>query len=145
MLALTLLVFFANLLLLVQVSQGFQNWYFLLSVGLFSCGLILVFLWRFRRRKVVCCNCSTELTVVSRPLTLNYDDLARKGIIVDGTFFALRNHWPRKKEWMKLSRWTRACHQCKLLEEKHFLKFVSLQTEELEAFQRALALGEEQT
>lgn len=143
MFTLCLLLILSNIALLVQVSLGWRHWHYLLAVGFVSIGLILLFLWRYRRRKIVCRNCRRELVLVPRPLALNYGYLSRKGLIFDGAFYSLRHRWPLKKVWMKLTRWTQACHRCKLLEKNHISKFVPLLPEELDKLERAVAIGEE--
>ncbi len=143
-LAIVLFLFFANLAMLVQVSQGWQNWNTLLYFGLASVGLILVIWFFYQHRTVRCRHCGTELEWVPRPLVLSYDYLSRKGLIINGTFYSMRLHWPLRKVWARLTRWTQACHQCKLLEESHSLKFIPLQPEEIEMVKHAIS-GDEST
>jgi hypothetical protein len=141
-LAIVLFLFFANLALLVQVSQGWQDWNFLLYCGLASIGMILLIWYVYQNRRIRCRNCGTELEWVPRPLVLSFDYLSRKGLIINGTFYALRYQWPLRKVWAKLTRWTQACHQCKLLEESHTLNYIPLQPEEIEMVKHAIS-GEE--
>jgi len=135
-----LVVFFANLGMLLQVSQGSRDWSILLVIGIVSTVLLLVLWAKYRRRKLICRGCGGLLTEVSRPLALNYDYLSRPGLILGGSFYSLRSQFlRRKKVWSKLTRWTRACHHCKLLEEKHFLKYAPLQKRELERVRQAIS------
>lgn len=138
-----LLVFFANLGMLLQVSQGSRDWFLLLVLGVAST-LVLLMLWvKYRHRKILCRSCGGLLTEVSRPLALNYDYLSRRGLILAGSFYSLRyQFWSRRKVWSKLTRWTQACHHCKLLEEKHFLKYVPLQKQELGRVSQAINSSE---
>ena len=139
-----LVVFFANVGLLLQVSQGSRDWSLLMIVGLVSTLLLLVLWAKYRRRKIVCRSCGEGLSEAPRPLSLNYGYLSRGGLILVGTFSALRHKpWRRNNTWFKLTRWTLACHQCKLLEEKHFLKYLPLAADEIEHVQQALRANDE--
>lgn len=134
-----LVVFFANLGMLLQVSQGSRDWFLLLVLGVVSTIVLLLLWFVYRRRKILCRSCGGLVTEVSRPLALNYDYLSRRGLILAGSFYSLRyQFWSRRKVWSKLTRWTQACHHCKLLEEKHFFKYVPLHKRELDRLSQAI-------
>lgn len=91
----------------------------LLILIVFVLGMIL---YRFGSRLTQYCRfCGGKIDLVKRPFLLSAKYLAMKGYKEDGHFYT-RCRWgnnPFRQRWVKLSNLSKACHHCRLMEERY--------------------------
>jgi len=139
-----LLILVANISVLMLNSQGSLNWDMSLRFGVVSLVLLPILFWRYRRRKKICSCCGGDLHDLMRPLAINYDYLSRRGLILDGHFYSLRRYSGLKMRWTRLTRWTQACHHCKLLEERYVLRYLPVGDAEIKKIKQAIVVSDDE-
>lgn len=139
-----LLILVVNVGVLMLVSQGSLDLDISLRFGVASLILIPILFWRYRRREKTCHRCGGGLQELMRPLAINYDYLSRRGLILDGHFYSLRRFSGLKMRWTRLTRWTQACHHCKLLEERYSLRYLPVDEAEVEKIKQAIVVSDDE-
>ncbi len=88
---------------------------------LMAAALCIALYWLGNRFTQHCRFCGGRIELVKRPFLLSAKYLAMKGYKEDGYFYT-RCRWgnkPFRQRWAKLSNLSRACHHCRLMEERY--------------------------